>query len=415
MPHPIRLACLALAVPLLTGCSLYQRRTTTEPISLNDTIYHPIETTVTDTPTEAIPVPVIDPYLGTEITFLATGDNLIHPNIYIDARSRGSADKTYDFLPLYADVAEQIGAVDYAFINQETVMAGEGYGYSGYPHFNSPRQLGLDLVTLGFDVIGLANNHMLDMGAQGLADSTAFWRSQPVTAIGALDGSAPAITEKDGVKIGWLAYTYGTNSYAAPATSPVQVPYINREAIKADIDALRQEGAVAMVVSVHWGVENTHTPNEEQKELAQFLADEGVDVILGHHSHCIQPIEWLPQPDGTETLCIYSLGNCVSGMERPMNMVGGLFTFTLTGDGDGGMKAVAPLFTPTVFFYGPGWYNTHVYLLEDYTEEIAASHGVAMHGYRLTPADAFEMVSLVMDREFLPDWMTEGEGMEQNG
>ena len=104
-----------------------------------------------------------DPYLGVDISFIAAGDNLIHPNIYMDAKSRGNADKEYDLLPVYSDVAEQIAAADYAFINQETVMAGASYGYSGYPCFNSPQQLGLDLVTVGFDIVNIANNHMLDM------------------------------------------------------------------------------------------------------------------------------------------------------------------------------------------------------------------------------------------------------------
>ncbi len=406
MNHSIRVLCVCGALLLLlTGCSdtLYQYRQMPEALPRENGIPPAVETTLTDTPGDALVTPITDPYLGAEITFLATGDNLIHPNIYTEAGKRGTADKPYDFLPMYTDVAEQIAAVDFAFINQETLMAGEGYGYSGYPTFNSPQQLGLDLVDLGFDVIGMANNHMLDMGAAGLADSVAFWRSQPVTAIGALDGSAPAMTEKDGVKIGWLSYTYGTNGIREREDATVRVPFIDREKISLDIAELKKNGADALIVSVHWGVENTHTPNDDQTSLAQFLADAGVDVILGHHSHCIQPIVWLDRPDGGRTLCIYSLGNLVSGMQRPMNQVGGLLTFSIVGDGDGGLAVTNPLFTPTVFFYGPGWYNTHLYLLEDYTDEVAKNHGVSMSGYTLTAAQAREMVTKVMDAEFLPE------------
>ncbi|MBR4292180.1 MAG: CapA family protein, partial [Clostridia bacterium] len=98
-----------------------------------------------------------DPFAGTEITVTACGDNLIHPNIYMDASYRKTAEKAYDFLPMYKDVAFHIAGADLAFINQETVMAGDGYANSGYPTFNSPQQLGLDLVELGFDIIGIAN------------------------------------------------------------------------------------------------------------------------------------------------------------------------------------------------------------------------------------------------------------------
>ncbi len=413
MNHSIRFLCVCCTLLLLlTGCSdtLYQYRQTSEALPAGHGLPPMVETTAADTPNEALLSPINDPYLGAEITFLAAGDNLIHPNIYIDARKRGTHEKPYDFLPTYTDIAKQIAAVDFAFLNQETLMAGESYGYSGYPFFNSPQQLGLDLVDLGFDVIGMANNHMLDMGASGLADSVAFWRSQPVTAIGALDGSAPAMTEKDGVKIGWLSYTYSTNGLRERDDAAVRVPYIDRERISLDIAEQRKKGADALIVSVHWGVENTHTPNEEQTSLAQFLADAGVDVILGHHSHCLQPIVWLERPDGKRTLCIYSLGNLLSGMERPLNQVGGLLTFTIAGDGEGGLAVTEPLFTPTVFFYGPGWYNTHVYLLEDYTDEIAGNHGVAMSGYTLTATQAREMVTNVMDAEFLPAYLQQGAG-----
>ncbi len=399
--------CLVCILFLLTGCAngLVQSRQLEEGLSVNTSLPIPGKTTVADMPTDAIVSPITDPFYGVEITFLAAGDNLIHPNIYIDAKSRGNAEKTYDFLPMYEDIAPLVADVDFAFINQETLMAGENYGYSGYPQFNSPRQLGLDLVTMGFDVVSMANNHMLDMGAAGLADSVAFWRSQPVLAIGAKDGSAPAIVEKDGVKIGWLAYTYGTNSYMAPTDASVQVPYIDKEQISADLTELRNAGVHGIIVSVHWGVDNSTTVTDEQKDLAQFLASAGADVILGHHSHCLQPIEWLTQPDGTKTLCIYSLGNLVSGMVSPRNQVGGLLGFTLTSDGNGRIVVTNARFTPTVFYYGPGWYNTHLYLLEDYTDETAKTHGMSMNGYSMTVAQAREIVLETIDAEFLPEYL----------
>ena len=349
-----------------------------------------------------------DPYLGVDISFIAAGDNLIHPNIYMDAKARGSADKEYDFLPVYSDVADRIAAADYAFINQETVMAGAAYGYSGYPCFNSPRQLGLDLVTLGFDIVNIANNHMLDMGTQGLSDTMDFWHTQPVLLLGAFYDEADAavlrtLTTNEGITIGMLSYTYGTNGIVKKASSPIDIPYIDTERIDREVRAAR-EAVDFVIVSIHWGLENTHTPTDEQKYLAQRIADAGADVILGHHSHSIQPIEWI-ETDRGQTLCAYSLGNFISGMARPMNAVGGLLSFHIEGDGEGGLVPASVEWIPTVFYYGMNWYGTHLYYLEDYTAEIAATHGTQLSGYTLSPEDARQMTRNVIDAQFLPDYL----------
>ena len=349
-----------------------------------------------------------DPYLGVNVSFLAVGDNLIHPNIYMDAKNRGNAEKEYDFLPVYTDVAERIAAADYAFINQETVMAGEAYGYSGYPCFNSPQQLGLDLVTLGFDIVNIANNHMLDMGTQGLSDTMDFWHTQPVLLLGAFYDEADAaklrtIVTDEGITIGMLSYTYGTNGIVKKASSPIDIPYIDTERIEREVKAAR-EAVDFVIVSIHWGLENTHTPTDEQRYLAGLIADSGADVILGHHSHCIQPIEWI-ETDRGQTLCAYSLGNFISGMARPMNAVGGMLTFHITNDGNGGLVPAEVEWLPTVFYYGMNWYDTHLYYLEDYTVEIATTHGTQLSGYTLSPEEARQMTKNVIDAQFLPDYL----------
>ena len=400
--------CVILLSAILTGCAVpvgvpLIRQYTAE--SLQSTP-EPDGTVVPDAEADALTSPVTDPFLGVDISFLALGDNLIHPNIYMDAKKRSTEEKEYDFLPVYADIADAVAAADFAFINQETVMAGASYGYSGYPQFNTPQQLGLDLVTLGFDIINIANNHMLDMGTQGLIDTVNFWKEQPVTLLGAdYEPTEPVMLEKDGVKIAMLSYTYSTNGMVQRSDAAVKAPYIDRDRILSEIETVKKRQADVIIASVHWGIENTHKPTEEQKELAQLMADAGVDVILGHHSHCLQPIEWLTGAGGQETLCIYSLGNCISGMAAPLNQIGGMFTFSLVSDGTGGVCVDNPLFIPTVFYYGPGWFNTHLYLMEDYTEEIAATHGVQINGYTLSAEKARQIVTDVMDPQFLPEWL----------
>lgn len=353
-------------------------------------------------------VEIADPYMGVDIRFIATGDNLIHPNIYTDAYYRGTAEKEYDFLPMYSDVADFVSQADIAFINQETVMAGEEYGYSGYPCFNAPRQLGLDMVSLGFDIINIANNHMLDKGAAGLESTIEFWNSQPVMLLGGYlneeDYENIRVYECEGVKIAMLSYTLSTNGIIKSASSDVVIPYIDDGTILSDMEKARGLGDI-LIVSIHWGDENTQTPNSEQYRLAKLISNAGADVILGHHSHTLQPIEWIERDGGGKTLCIYSLGNFVSGMARPVNQVGGFLSFSIRSDGMGGLEIADVGFTPTVFYYGMDWYNTHLYFLEDYTAEIAQSHGVAISGYTLTPEAAREFVTNVIDKEFLPDYL----------
>ena len=348
-----------------------------------------------------------DPYAGVSISLIAAGDNLIHPNIYTDAYSRGSAEKRYDFLPVYTDVADMIAAADIAFINEETVMAGEDYGYSGWPCFNAPQSLGDDLVSLGFDVVNMANNHMLDMGTQGLLDTIDFWHTKPVTMIGGYtdpdDYEDIRVTEADGIRIAWLAYTYGTNGIVKQSWSDAVIPYIDDRLILDDIERAH-EAADFVIVSIHWGDENTQTPNDEQKRLAQLIADGGADLILGHHSHTVQPIEWI-KTEKKDVLCIYSLGNFVSGMDRPVNVVGGLLSLDIIGDGNGGLTVDNILFTPTVFWYGMDWYGTHLYLMSDYTDQLAATQGVRIDGYTISVESAREIITNVIDEEFLPDYL----------
>lgn len=361
----------------------------------------PEETLPFDDNEPAVPDEENNKFDGVSISFAAVGDNLIHQNIYLDAQKRGTAEKEYDFLPMYSDVSGIIAAADIAFINQETVMAGADYGYSSYPCFNCPQQLGLDMVRIGFDVINIANNHMLDKQAGGLEDTIKFWNEQPVTLVGGYlneeDYSNIRITEKDGVKFGWLAYTLATNGIVKNASSDVVIPYIDDDLILSDL-ARAEEVCDFTIVSIHWGNENTQTPTDEQYRLAKLIAENGGDLILGHHSHTLQPIEWIETERG-RVLCVYSLGNFVSGMAAPINMVSEILTFNIKGSGNK-LEVTDVIAIPTVFYYGPDWYNTHVYLLDDYTPEIAATHGVCISGYSLSHDKAAGYVS-VIDDEFL--------------
>lgn len=316
------------------------------------------------------------------------------------------ADAAYNFKPPYEDISPILEAADFSFINQETPMAGAQFGYSGYPTFNSPQDLGYDLVEMGFDIIGLANNHMLDKGAGGYAGTIQFAQTLDAVTIGAYesveDYNQIRVIEKDGFTIALLAYTYGTNGNTLPASSTLYVPYIRDEEITRQVGEA-QKLADAVVVSIHWGTDNADVPDAEQKRLAQMMADLGVNVILGHHSHTVQPIVELTGKDGNQTLCIYSLGNIISGMAEVKNMLGGIFAFELVKT-NGAVTYETVSFTPTVYHFGPSYYNGHIYLLEDYTSELHSTHGVwHTYGNYSTIEDIYTILWRSIDNQYLPE------------
>ena len=371
--------------------------------------------------TPADPIAPVDPLPDeiVRISFAAVGDNLVHPCIYIDARNRAvSGGRAYNFKPPYADILPLIEGADFSFINQETPLAGERFGYSGYPNFNSPQDLGYDLVELGFDIIGFATNHMLDKGAAGYAGTIAFAKTLDATILGAYesveDYNNIRIIEKDGFRVALLSYTQHTNYISLPASSSLYVPYLGDKPIYTAADdlgdeeltrqvALARELADAVIVSAHWGTDNGDYPDAVQKHYAQLMADLGVDVILGHHSHTVQPIVELTGKDGNKTLCIYSLGNLISGMAEPKNMLGGVFGFELVST-NGEITFEKVSFRPTVYWFGPSYYNGHIYLLEDYTAELHDRHGTyRQYGNYSTLDDMYRILWRSIDNKYLPE------------
>lgn len=352
---------------------------------------------------ENISESVLPPIEVARLSFIAAGDNVIHPCIYMDAERRAAAQvaagekniRKYNFKPMYADVAEYIASFDLAFINQETLMAGEEFGYSGYPTFNSPRDLAYDLAEIGFDIVNIANNHMCDKGTAGLSATVDFWKGLEaevgVTMIGGYsdrdDFNTPRIIERDGVKIALIGYTEMTNGIRLSKNEPF-IPYTTEDNISQQIAAAR-EAADIVIVSVHWGNENWNIATKEQKQLAKLFCDSGADVIIGHHPHVLQPIEWIESTNGKRSaLCIYSLGNFVSAMVSWENMVGGFFTFDIVKMSDGSCFIDSPAFVPTVFYYGPSYFNSHVYFLNDYAAEKAKTHGTyRIYGSYASPDD----------------------------
>ena len=360
-----------------------------------------------DIPIANIPEDSLPPEEATTVSFVGAGDNIVYYGNVRDAASCAlPGGRKYNFAPIYSSVSEAIQSADIAFINQETLMCGDGYAFSYYPRFNGPQDMGYDLAELGFDVVNIANNHMLDKGEGGLSSTIDFWRAiDGVTLIGgyknADEFAEPHVIEVNGIRIAFLSYTFFTNFLTLPASSPLVIPNPDEETVITQI-ARAHELADYLIVSVHWDEENIFKPNDKQISFAKFLSQYGVDVILGHHPHVIQPIEYIDRPDGGKTLCVYSLGNFVAEMSRDYNMLGGLITFDIVKKGNT-VTTENVLFLPTVYYFNTSFYKNHVYFLSDFTEELAKSHGLAYYGRSLTVNGIKKYLTDTISQEFLPE------------
>jgi poly-gamma-glutamate synthesis protein (capsule biosynthesis protein) len=305
------------------------------------------------------------------LRIIAAGDNLLHDTII-----RGALEKDgYHFAPIYADVRPIIEAADIAFVNQETVMGGEQYGYSGYPRFNSPGELASALGETGFDIVNHANNHALDMGAAGLLATMDTWDAvSGVQYIGVRRHAEqpPLIVVKNNIRLGFLAYTQHTNGIALPPGRPWMVSLAKREVMAREIEALRPF-CDFVIVSMHWGPEYEHEPSADQLALAEFLAEQRVDLVIGHHPHVLQRFELLPRPDGGKMLCFYSLGAFVSHQWQPETLLGGLMYVELLKEGETvsvGNAGIIPVLT----HFEQGFSKTRIIPLYSYTAALAERH-----------------------------------------
>ena len=396
------LLCLVLFLSACGG----EAAVTTDAPAITTTL-EPV-TLITEPIIEPEPEPVLYSF-----SFIAAGDNMAYYGNIRDAKKNAEGtDMQYDFRPSYTTIKPIVEEHDLAFINQETLMCGEGFELSYYPRFNSPQELGDAVVDAGFDIVGLANNHMLDKGESGFLANLDYWEKQPVTLIGAYRNRDAfdeiTVIEQNGIKIALLSFTYATNGLSLPKGSDVYIPYIDNEEVAKKVSEAETLADIT-IVSMHWGNEFTFKVNAQQTEVAQIICENGGDVIIGHHPHCIQPIEWIESEDN-RTLCVYSLGNFMSEMERDYKILGGMMSFDVEKLGENGKAEVKnPVFIPTVFDYTKSFYNNHIYLLEDYTAEQAKAHGMAYYGNYTTRQKLVDYVKTYIDKEFLPEFLQDNE------
>ena len=262
-------------------------------------------------------------------TIVGIGDTLCHGPNFEDAYNSKTGE--YDFSTFFKYITKYFdGTVNVG--NLEVPFAGKDKGYSGYPTFNAPEHLAVDLKKLGLDIMTTANNHALDMEYSGLVSTLDFLDKAGLEHT----GSARSKEEHDkilfkdlnGIKTAFIAFTYGVNE-AIPEGKEYCINCfadyegdnytINYDRMKEMIDKAKAKGADAIVVSIHWGDEYEIEENKEQDEIAEFLVKNGVNIILGCHPHVPQPLKMITAVDDEgnkhKGVCIFSMGNFFSNQD----------------------------------------------------------------------------------------------------
>ena len=282
----------------------------------------------TEAPTEPEPEHVVS-----RATIGATGDLLMHmPVINSGLLSDGS----YNFDYIFKYLSEYTNAADFAVANLETTLAGSERAYSGYPNFNCPDEIVDGARNGGFDMLLTGNNHSYDTGEAGFFRTIETVRSHGLETLGTMltaDEPKYVIEDINGIKVGMISYTY----QGIPDGAVSGRVYLNGimlhegaenvvntfipnspESFYTEVEGyaqqMRAEGAEALVIFMHWGVEYTTTPVAHQTQIAQKLCDLGFDVIVGGHPHVVEPIALLSSTvdPSHKTVCLYSMGNAVS-------------------------------------------------------------------------------------------------------
>ncbi len=278
------------------------------------------------------------------IRVVAAGDAMAH--LPQTRAARDSETGEYCFREVFRYITPGLQEYDLALINLETTLGGKPY--RGYPMFSAPDAYARDLHKAGFNLFFLANNHAVDRFNRGVLRTLDALDSLGISSTGTFrdtvhrDTTYPMIVEMNGIRIAILNATYGTNGlFTRP---PVLVNMIDTTQIIADMEKAREAQPDFILAVMHWGGEYRRQPDRYQQRVAHFLARQGVDVVVGHHPHVVQPIEWIiPDTINTNnaTLVIWSLGNFFSNQRKRYRDGGILASFELIKNSHTGTTRIA--------------------------------------------------------------------------
>ena len=344
--------------------------------------------------TEVVTEEVFKP---TSAKLVAVGDNLMHRSCTLSAKN---ADGTYDFTKHFANMADIFKAADLAVISQDTVLGGIELGATSTETgiFNTAVELADGMADAGINVVLAANNHIMDEGSAGLNTMMSYFSTKypNITLLGVNNSreakDEPVYVETNNIKIAMINYSYGSNQTADLDASPYLLNQYDEDWLS-DILKQAREEADFIIAFPFWGEQNSMDYTQEQERQAQFLADNGVDLIIGSYPHVVEPVKWITAENGDRTLVYYSLGNFQSIQNTVENMLGGQANITISKEEDGTHISDYSLdFVVTHYEQRESseYYDiVTTYLLADYTSDLAARHGMSVSGN-----EEFDLASL---------------------
>ena len=335
--------------------------------------------------TEVVTEEVFKP---TSAKLVAVGDNLMHRSCTLSAKN---ADGTYDFTKHFANMADIFKTADLAVISQDTVLGGIELGATSTETgiFNTAVELADGMADAGINVVLAANNHIMDEGSAGLNTMMSYFSTKypNITLLGVNNSreakDEPIYVETNNIKIAMINYSYGSNQTADLDASPYLLNQYDEDWLS-DILKQAREEADFIIAFPFWGEQNSMDYTQEQERQAQFLADNGVDLIIGSYPHVVEPVKWITAENGDRTLVYYSLGNFQSIQNTVENMLGGQANVTISKEEDGTHISDYSLdFVVTHYEQRESseYYDiVTTYPLADYTSDLAARHGMSVSG-----------------------------------
>ncbi len=292
----------------------------------------------------------------TTITLSAVGDLMCHTNQFHFAQT---GPDSYDFNPVYSIVKYYLSSSDFTFGNLETVTAGSDRKYSGYPLFNTPDEYISALKKVGFDLLSTANNHALDRGEYGVLRTIKILNENEINYNGTFtsrrDRDSIRVFNIKGIRIAFLAYSYGTNGNIVPKDKPYLINKIDFNLLQNDIRKARMQKVDVVLVHFHFGTEYQREPDKYQRTVVDSTIKYGADVIIGGHPHVIEPLKMYKTKNGflDSGLVAYSLGNFFSNQRWRYSDCGVILNISITKNLRTGVVYISKIdYVPTWLFKG---------------------------------------------------------------
>lgn len=310
------------------------------------------------------------------VKLVAVGDSLAFESLTNAAKK---PDGTYDYAPMMSNFTPFFEKANVRICNQATPGGGQtdGLALSGYPTFNGPIGWNTSFATAGCNVINLASEHTNDKGQTAINNTLKSWSEQKN--ILATSGANSSTDEQNKiryftVKDVTFAYLSYTTSTANKDVQPYGVNIYSDSFVDQQIAEAKKK-ANLLIVSMNWGTENTVDVSADQDRIAQHLAEQNVDVIIGAGPRVIQPVKILDGKDGHQSLVWFSLGNFLNSMTGVNNLVGGMAIMEFDA---ASLKLNDPKLMP-------------VYMHYEWTAQQKASNNIASRtNFKLYPLDQAE-------------------------